>query len=428
MRMRKLGHGQSVIFCVPREIKVKIHARRQVQDNAPIDVAEVLSWAVSQTWAESERNTSLWAGQGRRFIRHSQLWNRARQEGKLSAELALAFLEPESQTLAQRYQRTSGLPVTGAQTLDSDEEKQILARCEEMRNKTINTEHTKQLMEEQEREITEETEQEQHVELPDKAKPAEHKVHPDLLALVRTGRLHLLPESVEPAPAFIPAFIALRSTRLGKLIDLFEFPTDLLVTTDYATTVDAFATDLYQRPIQWVLATVNRSATIERLIVLSPFEANELHPAIAASPYVSLRLYSPRTNRGYKSIDHLGLDAVGADASRQSILPASSRLTMLLNIFAGQLYFGSYEEYISTCRFLGLVTANTSPGTKVAEDGFIISRTDVEGDESAGFSKSPVAAIRELMLIRCDGGSVEKSHVGKMLGGKLLDVGEFSDP
>jgi hypothetical protein len=59
MRMRKLGKGQSVVFCVPEKIKTKIRALTFKPGNASIDVSDVLSWAVSETCIDMRRSMSL---------------------------------------------------------------------------------------------------------------------------------------------------------------------------------------------------------------------------------------------------------------------------------------------------------------------------------------------------------------------------------
>lgn len=67
MRMRKLGKGQSVVFCVPEEIETKILTCTFKPDNASIDVLDVLSWAISETCVDVSRSMPLWAAQGKRF-------------------------------------------------------------------------------------------------------------------------------------------------------------------------------------------------------------------------------------------------------------------------------------------------------------------------------------------------------------------------
>jgi len=101
MRMRKLGKGQSVVFCVPEEIKTKILARTFKPDNASIDVSDVLSWAISETCIDIRRSMPLWAAQGQRFEHQSAIWAEARTEGDILMPKGQAdkFLENETQSL-----------------------------------------------------------------------------------------------------------------------------------------------------------------------------------------------------------------------------------------------------------------------------------------------------------------------------------------
>ena|SRR5436190_1936640 len=78
MRMRRLGKGQSVVICVPEEIKTKILARISKPSDSRIDVSDALSWAISETYIDIRRNLPLWAVQGIRFQHQSAIWNEAR--------------------------------------------------------------------------------------------------------------------------------------------------------------------------------------------------------------------------------------------------------------------------------------------------------------------------------------------------------------
>ncbi|CAG8236902.1 unnamed protein product [Penicillium salamii] len=74
MRMRKLGFGQSVIFCIPYEIKRQILLSRRPDENSDIDVSEVLWWAILETWRDVWRSMPLWAVQGCRFANQQAKW------------------------------------------------------------------------------------------------------------------------------------------------------------------------------------------------------------------------------------------------------------------------------------------------------------------------------------------------------------------
>lgn len=151
-------------------------------------------------------------------------------------------------------------------------------------------------------------------------------------------------------------------------------------------------------------------------MVISPFEANELVPQIAASEHITLHIYSPRPNLGFRALDRLDLYTVPS----RPALPRLPRGPIIqLNLFAGQLYFGSYREYVDVCRALGLACEKTAPGTLVAADGYILSVQ--AGAASAVFPKSPVGFLKVLMAtIRRSCQGIERTHMGQVLGGKIL--------
>lgn len=65
MRLRKLGHGQSVMFFAPLEVDRKIREARGPQlHNNPVKVIDVLRWTMGETCAEILRNVPHWANQG----------------------------------------------------------------------------------------------------------------------------------------------------------------------------------------------------------------------------------------------------------------------------------------------------------------------------------------------------------------------------
>src|SRR5438045_1777971 len=109
MRMRRLGKGQSIVICVPEEIKTKILTRISKPSDSRIDVSDVLSWAISETYIDIRRNIPLWAVQGIRFQHQSAIWNEARTSGRIDMSEAHAkrFLENESQSLENRYRPRS---------------------------------------------------------------------------------------------------------------------------------------------------------------------------------------------------------------------------------------------------------------------------------------------------------------------------------
>lgn len=113
MRMRKLGQGQSVVFCIPQEIQGKIQERMSAEKghgkSKDIEIRNVLEWAISETHNDARKSMPLWATQGRRFERQRAIWEQTRpHKGRhMTAIQAKRFLEEESQSLEQRYRPMS---------------------------------------------------------------------------------------------------------------------------------------------------------------------------------------------------------------------------------------------------------------------------------------------------------------------------------
>ncbi|KAL4737892.1 hypothetical protein BDV11DRAFT_171491 [Aspergillus similis] len=433
MRMRKLGKGQSVVFCVPQEIESKILSVVRKPSGHEINVSDVLRWAISETWVDMQRSIPLWAIQGERFERQNNLWSKARRDGEtqLSQTLAEEFLEQESQSIEQRYRPHSDHNEPPFIQFDDDNDniRLIRERCCEFNN--INFQST-QLQEEQERQLAPEVEQERQVQRPPTATPEDHSIHPDLRYFVATGILK------EGSNAFMPAFQALDNTSAANYLNVCEFAghpdvpeltSGLLVTRDFARTVRMprslpSAMDNYQHPVQWVLTGATQSSsgrtrkTVKHMIIISPYEANELHSEILKSKEVMVHLYSPRQNRNFPALDKL--DLFTAPQADSVVLDIPTAVTIQLNLFAGQLYISSSDEYREICDFLGVAYYATPEGLIVSPDGFIMT------PDKAKFTKSPLKFLKVLMSqIRKDGQKVDKTHIGKLLDGKLLTTGDF---
>lgn len=418
--MRKLGKGQSVVFCVPGEIQTKILAAADKANDTAIDVSDVLIWSIHETHMDLRRCMPLWAAQGVRFERQKQIWKESRSEIgiSMSKEQAERFLEHEALSLDIRY-RPHGNEEAANILRESEASPQlneILERC-----KKFDSLHfaSATLQEEQERELSPEVEQERQVERPPPAKPELHNLHEDVWAFVQSAAIS--PKS----SAFLPAFQALSTTSAAAHLDTTQFPRDLLVTLDFARTVEMPnkkpCADAYQRPVQWILTSTASDHTVRHMVIISPFEAQELMPVIKKSAAVFLHLYAPRTNLAFRPLDNLKL-YTAPQLPRHWRLP--SHLPLQLNLFCGQLYLGSFDEYKRACDFLCLAWHPSKDGVEVEADGFIISK----GERSAHFDSSPTKFLKVLFTkIRRNCEGIDKTHWGKVLGGELLRDSDFED-
>jgi hypothetical protein len=418
--MRKLGVGQSVAFIVPNEISTIIRERTGKPADMPIEVRDVICWSILETWQDLKRSMPLWAVQGERFERNKNLLCGA-STTKAQAE---HFLEDEAQTLEARYKpltREDGCKgMLKTWNLDNQNIAKIVTRCQEFEAMGFGA---ATLSEEQERELAPEIEEERQIERPARLDPEAHRVHPDVDRLVRTGLL------VANSPAFKPAFQALLTTSAARHFALGKFPTDLLVTSDFASTVKppismlraTYVSDSYQRPVQFVLSVHNADSSVApKLVIISPFEANQLIAIIRKMAKVTLHIFAPRANASFASLDKLELYNVGHRFSPSQV-PRS--LTIQLNLFTGSLYLRSFEEYAEMCDFLGLLRCKPVEGQQVDVDGFIDPPVG-----KWGLKASPVLFLRTLLMkIRREGEGVEKTHMGKILNGVRLEEADFQD-
>lgn len=390
MRLRRLGHGQSVVFCVPGEICSRMKTDRP-------SVADILQWAIQGTWEDAARSVPLWAVQGRRHCEQSKLWGVMRTEdGKsdMTETQARKFLEEEAVSIRARYEpRDYDTAEAGKDPIS-----QRFRAFKSMDHLSA------ALSEEQERELSPEIERQREVQRARPEKPATHHLHPDIVTYIRTGLL------ASSSSAHMPAFASLSATSAAKHLDLEECPRNVYVSRDFARTVEGGGSDCTQRPVQWILVSPAQSskiATIDKMMVISPFEAQNLLPSIRKSTNVALCLYSPRPNQGYRTLDALNL----YNLPEQPSLFVPPQFTVELNIFAGQLYFSSVIECVRVCRYLRIDIWNIDDND--AED---LGLNGALSCHQARFTKRPIKFLQLfLSQVRRDCGGIRKTHMGCIL-------------
>lgn len=410
--MRKLGRGQTVVFCTPEEVRSKI-INQQLSYGATLSVAAVLAYTISQTWSGLCRSMPLWAKQGQRFVKQDRVWRDARKSHvyDFSQSKTDVFLEHEALTVEKRYNPRRAEEIS---TSGSDNDLNLInQRCIEFDslNLSIGT-----LEEEQERELSPEIQRERQVERPEPVRPALHSIHEDLQSFAKTGSFKA------DSDAFLPAFKSLLKSSAASHLDVSQFPDDLLVTEDFARTVQVSGRenmlDAYFRPVQWILTRTKTELGGTVMILISPFEADELLRVVRENQAVTLHLYTPRTALSQKPQDDLILFTQGAPFEPSCL---SQTQKVLLNLFSGQLYWSSYQEYTETCKFLGLAWMPAEEDSMIDSDGFQLSSSN-----QSAFSQSPVPFLKVLMSqIRRDGEDVDRTHIGRMLFGGLLRESDF---
>jgi hypothetical protein len=375
-----------------------------------------LKWSISETCANTRRIVPLWATQGERHQHRRAVFLKS----PFTPALVETLLEPEAQSLEQRYGHDSkhqqgqflGRAVGQKPGSREKELEEIRAKCIEFE---IASFHTVTLQEEQERELSPENEREQEIELPPALLPCRHKVHRDVRRLITKGVLN------QSSDTFRPAFETLCNTTASDHFEPTAWPQELLVTTDFMTTVQAEARqdlDSFLRPVHWIISCKNESPV--RFVILSPYEVQELLPAIRQYSYVTLHIYSPRLSKTTRTLETLSFCAIPAAPDLWSIPPVVAHL----NLFAGQLYIRSYEDYESLCSFLGLCSNCPDDNLKVGCDGFIdpASRglSKSASSKTCLFTTSPVDFLRKITSLRRKGQSFTFSHIGRILNGELI--------
>ncbi|KJZ70160.1 hypothetical protein HIM_10444 [Hirsutella minnesotensis 3608] len=441
LRMRRLGDGQTVVFCVSQEIETRIKAANPRLGANPIEISDIIDWTISETWRDTRQAMGTWAAQGRRFEKERNLWQliqdsqqdsqssarqlRSRRENALtiSQDLAKKFLESETQTLEGRF-RPNFVPRPSIADLpiDQDNLNRIVQRCREFNSSDAQPICFEQ-QQEKEQEMAPEIEQECQIYRRHDAEPANHRAAEKVKAFIKSGK-------IGNGSGFLWAFETLQKTSAASHFNLEKFPHVLRATLDFANTIKGdssreYGTDAYIREVQWVLTSWNANKRETIAVLLSPYEAEQYLPLIEASTHVVLRLFSARKMLSYPALDELNLFTVGKGTSDH---PISRNIKIQLNLFAGSLYFTSYSEYVDCADYLCLTWGARAEAADAGVDGYLqpnVRRRQHFG--RANFEESPVQFLKVLYSIRHHGMNISKTHIGKMLNGIILTEEDF-DP
>lgn len=418
MRMRKLGHGQSVLFCGPPEIHEKI---QKLSKNAthPIGVRDVLLWSMSETCANARKLLPIWAKQGIGYQRRLEAWDNSEGLGAFPPSL----LEKESKTLKEHYGHCS--EKDGLNTLletsktRHDELAKIQDKC---RLFDVNSLKGAHMLEEQERELSHEIERERENQRPPKAEALGHKLSEDVKRFIATGTL--LPNS----SSFIPAFHTLSETSAANTEEPRAWSAKILATSDFSQVISRRQSDVmdeFLRPVNWI---VSSSVDPSIMVIMSPYEVNQLIPQIRRSRSVFLHMYSPKITQATLSYECLAFCTI--PSVPDSWHPSLS-LVDQLNIFAGQLYFQDHDTYERVCGFLGLYLKEMPGGNTVCvrSDGFVKpqDRETLGMGSNSPFSRGPIPFLRSLVGFRRKGQSYLATHVGQILHARLLTDRDFKN-
>ena len=376
--------------------------RGQESENG-VRVIDILRWAMHETCWDIGHHLPHWAQQGVDHHRRFSAYKQYNSTGDLGV-LRNSWLQSESRTLEEMYEPTLKTQVAGL----SPEISGIPSLRERLERLGVTQSIDVRMAEEQEREVNHEVERECHVEPPSRVYPAKHIIHDDLRIFVRTGLLPMSSRYIVPLLSQTGIDKALNSTA--------EWSPSPLATKDFAiTTKDASITDLtdHLRPVNWVLSSGSGRNSIA--IIISPHEANELLPIIRKSRKVRLHVYAPRVTTSMRSFSDLAFYSIPESPAREWTAPAHLRIE--LNLFAGQLYFDSREQYQRVCVLLTLHIAH--PGAKHVEvDGFV--PPAYRTGESSPFSVSVISMFKKLTGLRRKGMGFGGTDLGRVLDARPL--------
>jgi len=409
--MRKLGHGQSLVFLAPPEVDRAIRALAGLNPLQTVQTLDIVRWVMAETCEYVQHHLAHWAQQGVEYKKRHDAW--ITYESNMSAKKAIKKLrasweEPDARSLEEMY----SLAPQWNKGHSAFAIPELQVRLNDLGVTSVST---VKVDEEQEREVSHEMERERQVQQPQRAEPATHQVHQDVRSLVKHGIFH------DSSEAFVPLFGPLR--HIGN----HEWSPTLMATKDFATTIVgslgmSSARD-YHRPVQWILSARRRGGLF--LVVLSPYEVNQLLPLIEESRFVHLHMYAPRVAQAMKTFENLDFFCIPPLPESWS-LPLTD--TTQLNLFAGQLYFKDYDAYTHLQMMLGLIGDETKgeEGQWWESDGFVKpEKRRGEMKKICKLTSSPLPFLKDLVSLRRKGMGYQSTHLGKVLHGRLLKREDF---
>ncbi|KAF9064985.1 hypothetical protein BDP27DRAFT_1332732 [Rhodocollybia butyracea] len=440
MRLRQLGHGHSVLFFAPLEIAQAIRAAANKSDGVAIKVIDILRWAMLRTCEDIEHHIPHWVQQGVDFHQRDLVWAAAKESDSPSntakesdspsniAELRSGWQQPEARTLEQLY-----LPPSAQSSLNTSPNVAKVNQIPEMQARLdmlgITDIGDASVDEEQEREIEQEIEQERQLKRPPRAKPHTHRVSDEVRVLVKTGILKNTSAAFQPLFNTIPAAVVAAVRQHLRPVDS-PWRHTLWATKDFAIAIsDTETSKEHMRPVNWVLSCPSSDLAMN-IVVLSPYEAQELLPAIRKSTHVNLHMYAPRVRREMRTFDDLKFFCIPPLAASWDRTSPDMLAISQLNLFSGQLYIGNYNIYRNLCAFLGLgVDFEDVTGPSVNSDGFVRPEERMFDDggfyQDCPFVVSPVPFLKELTSLRRKGNKYRQTHIGRIVNGIVLRKEDF---
>ncbi|EPS45484.1 hypothetical protein H072_529 [Dactylellina haptotyla CBS 200.50] len=466
MRMRKLGKGHTLAFISSPDIYAQIQKEARKSEAQEVNVSDVLLWTMLESCRQIQHGFSTWADQGFKYQRRRAAKS-VFSHNKNKLKLEKGILEVESRPLIKMYGVRDGeddaqdeeeedededededVEEADEKDIEEDDEEDGEEDDEECDEKDAEGElspdvhaqtiqnrldefNIKQstsigVQEEQEREVNHEVEEERSIERPLPATALKHTLHPAVSQLVQTGNF-------EPNPTvFKRAFNIFAQTSCRNLLEISAWSSDLYVTKDFAETVErrpGESIDDYLRPVRWIVYTGEGGP----LVIISPWEANQLMPKFRDSKVSRLHCYAPKVSRNMQTFEFLDFCPVPSAEKYDLEFMMDSDIRIQLNTFAGQLFFNDMQYYQDLQRFLGMSSINISEELKRGNDGWM-SKSDFEefarrilamAGQTGSFSRNPAPFLAEITRMRRKGQGFSSTHLGMLLNTRILKAKDF---
>lgn len=371
-----------------------------------IDGYDVVAWSLEQSCLSIERSQPLRVLQGlshhqrqksmASFAKKYTNLEDVAKETDATKGVISAFREKEEQRLTDLYApsslKTSIIPtIVDSNQGNADSTVQELLAI--WRSVDFSVSEGASMHEEHEREVAHEVEQETQIQRPPRAKALTRNVDSSLRLFVRSGNISVLNQ-------FRRAYFIVDQTS-AEGAPAAELFTHVRVTTDFMRTVQrpSFGHhDCYLRPANWII-TSNQNPKPTNLLLISQYEANQLFDDIHVTPArVKLHTYEPRVAKCIRAVDVAPSGIVYPSVLGWQSLTRSLRRE--LHLFAGQLYFNTFEEY----RDFLVDFINTEPVTQ--QDGVL-------------------RFIKAWVAIRRKGQNFLSTHVGQVVSNRSIKEGAF---
>ncbi|TKA76195.1 hypothetical protein B0A49_06950 [Cryomyces minteri] len=439
MRMRKLGAGHTLAFFAPPDVNRSILDTTGTNITQQLSSTDVVRWCIEQTCLVTESVMPLWTMQGfalceRDRLCRSLLGGPGDLVGNLAEGKVRQFWtdiqEPEARTLRELYDLEDG---PGKDDDDDVAEESdagsMLAKLREARKATVATAMKDCTMnEEQEREVAHEIQRERQIQRPPPAPHYAHVLRPQVVDFVTSG-ITSSQGSKDSCP-IQPAFKNFRKTSAAEYYWSNTACTNVLVTRDFLNTVQVTSgspSDDFLRPVRWALT----STMTDDVLLISPYEANELIKQVRKSDKVTLHVFSPRTTKTMVAMDDLLFYNVTGRANGQTTAKIfKDSILRDLRLFAGSLFLGEQRQYQELGNFLGILTNpqhQDDSRVRVATDGFVdaASRQILSWPIACPFESSPLPFLETMLSLRMHNQSFMHTHMGSLVNGRAIQEDAF---